>query len=240
MAKGERGGKRGGGSAGGTAATAPRAAAIAEAPFTPFTESDAERFRAEHSDILSDPDVSRAINLYISDTDPNGDGFSHSQNLNFKLDQGKRLNREEKFIDDHIQDGMAPIGKNTNLQRFCHDDILVQCGIPDYTKLTDSQLQSRLVGMELETTSYLSASYDGKKSPFAPGAKLGGGREVVMNIKTKANTKVTLGESSQAEVIVNRGTKIRITGIHYDGSTARPRKTMRKQPRVVLDIETID
>ena len=201
-----------------------------------FDDADAQKLRDDMEDMY-DPDVTDAIKLYISDSNPNGDGFSHSQNLNYKLDNGIPLNATEKFIDDNIQGGMHPIGKDSTLVRYCHDDILKSAGISDYTKMTDAQLQSNLVGKTFTTTSYMSTSYDGKKNPFNPSASGGGGREVVMNINAGKDTKMVFGAKKQAEIVLDKGTNMRITGIHYDGSYATPRNSGMK-PRVVLDVET--
>lgn len=201
-----------------------------------FDDNDAQKLRDDMEDIY-DPDVTDAIKLYISDSNPNGDGFSHSQNLNYKLDNGMALNPTEKFIDDNIQAGMHSIGKDSQLVRYCHDDILKSAGIADYTKMSDAQLQSALVGKTFKTTSYMSTSYDGKKNPFNPSAIGGGGREVVMNINAGKDTKMVFGAKKQAEIVLNKGTNFRITGIHYDGSYATPRNSGVK-PRVVLDVET--
>lgn len=202
-----------------------------------FTDNDAQQLRDDMEDIY-DPDVTDAIKLYISDSNPNGDGYSHSQNLNYKLDNGLPLNANEKFIDDNIQMGMHDIGKDVTLVRYCHDDILQACGISDYSKMTESQLQSKLVGMEFKTTSYMSTSYDGSKNPFHPNAKNGGGREVVMNVNAGKTTKVVFGAKKQAELVLNKGTKMRITGIRYDGTYATPRGSLGSKPRVIVDIET--
>ena len=82
-----------------------------------FDDNDAQQLRDDMEDIY-DPDVTDAIKLYISDSNPNGDGFSHSQNLNYKLDNGTPLNPTEKFIDDNIQAGMHAIGKDSKLVRY--------------------------------------------------------------------------------------------------------------------------
>lgn len=201
-----------------------------------FDDNDAQKLRDDMEDIY-DPDVTDAIKLYISDSNPNGDGFSHSQNLNYKLDGGMALNPTEKYIDDNIQAGMHAIGKDSKLVRYCHDDILKKAGIPDYTKMSDAQLQSALVGKTFTTTSYMSTSYDGKKNPFNPNALQGGGREVVMNIKAGKDTKMVFGAKAQAEIVLNKGTNFKITGIKYDGSYATPRNSGRK-PRIELEIET--
>lgn len=204
--------------------------------YSNFDDADAQKLRDDMDDIY-DPDVTDAIKLYISDSNPNGDGFSHSQNLNYKLDNGIPLNSTEKFIDDNIQAGMHSIGKDSNLVRYCHDDILKGAGISDYTKMSDAQLQSALVGKTFSTTSYMSTSYDGKKNPFNPNAPNGGGREVIMNIKAGKDTKMVFGAKKQAEIVLNKGTNMRITGIKYDGSYAHPRNSGMK-PRVVLEVET--
>ena len=239
MAKSSRGGRRGGASISqshtGAQVTNQTAINTGARNYTNMTDTDAQKLR-DDVDSRYDPDVTDAIKLYISDSNPNGDGFSHSQNLNYKLDNGKPLNATEKFIDDNIQAGMHDLGKDTNLVRYCHDDIIQACGISDYTKLSDSQLQSKLVGTTLKTTSYMSTSYDGKKNPFNPSAPNGGGREVVMNIKAGRTTKVVFGAKKQAELVVNKGTTMKITGVRYDGTYATPRNKGYR-PRIVLDIE---
>ena len=201
-----------------------------------FDDDDAQKLRDDMEDIY-DADVTDAIKLYISDSNPNGDGFSHSQNLNYKLENGIALNPTEKFIDDNIQAGMHSIGKDSQLVRYCHEDILKSAGISDYTKMTDAQLQSALVGRTFTTSAYMSTSYDGKKNPFNPSAVGGGGREVVMNINAGKDTKMVFGAKKQAEIVLNKGTNMKITGIHYDGTYATPRNSGTK-PRVVIDVET--
>ena len=202
-----------------------------------FDDNDAQQLRDDVDDMY-DPDVVDAIKLYISNTNPNGDGFSHSQNLNYKLDNGMALNPTEKFIDDNIQAGMHAIGKNSELVRYCHDDILQKAGISDYTKLSEAQLKSALVGKTLTTTSYMSTSYDGSKNPFNPNAQQGGGREVVMKVKAGKDTKMVFGAKDQAEIVLNKGTNFKITGIRYDGSYATPRGSSSRKPRIEIEIET--
>lgn len=227
MAKGNSGGRRGG--------TLNMIAGVSPINYTQFTAADAQQLVDDMKDMY-DPDVTDAIKLYISNSNPNGDGFSHSQNLNYKLDNGLPLNANEKFIDDNIQAGMHAIGKDSQLVRYCHDDLLKACGISDYTKMTDAQLQSALVGTQFKTTSYMSASYDGTKNPFAPSAPAGGGREVVMNIKAGKNTQIVFGARKQAEMVINKNTDMKIVGARFDGTYAHPRSGGTK-PRIVIDIE---
>lgn len=206
------------------------------ATYSTMDDSQAQGIISANADVYDDPDFKNAQKLYISDADVHGDGYSYSQNLNYKLDNGIPLDVNEKYIDDNIQFGMHDIGTNTTLYRACHDDILKQCGISDYSKLSDQQLQSRLVGTEFKTTSYMSTSYDTKNNPFMNGA-LSGGRELYMNINAKAGTKIIFGAKKQSEVVVNKGTNMRIIGIRYDGTYATPRGKGYK-PRVIIDIET--
>lgn len=200
-------------------------------------DNDAQAIISANSDAYQDPDFVSAQKMYISDATDN-QGYSFSQSMNYKLDNNLPLNPTEKWINDNLQLGMHDLGKDTNLVRYCHDDILQKCGISDYTKLTDKQLQSKLIGTELKTTAYMSTSYNAKKSPFAPNQPLGGGREVVMNIKAGSNSKVVFGAKAQSEIVMNKGTNLRITGIHYDGSRANPRTSSTSKPRVVIDLET--
>ena len=132
-----------------------------------FTDTDAAKLRKAMDDYY-DADATDAIKLYISNSDPNKDGFSHSQNLNYKLMNGKQLNATEQFIDDNIQNAMHPIGSNIKLYRYSHDDILKSLGVQDYSKMTESQLKKQLIGRTFQTTSYLSTSYDEKMNPFRP------------------------------------------------------------------------
>ena len=155
-------------------------------PFTAMTDNDASQLR-DDMDGNYEPDVVNAIKMYISAADANGDGFSYSQNLNYKLDNNLPLDVNESYIDTFMQQGMHDIGKNTTLFRACHDDIIKSLGISDYSKLSQSQLQSQLVGTSFKTKAYMSASYDAKKNPFTnPSSGVSGGREVYMNIKTSS------------------------------------------------------
>ena len=231
-------GGRGASSSSGASNTIPSSGGNwANMPFSMMTDADAAQLRDDMEGNY-EPDVLNAIKMYISAADANGDGFSYSQNLNYKLDNNMPLDVNEKYIDTFMQQGMHEIGKNTNLFRACHDDILQSLGISDYSKMTDSQLQSRLVGTTFRTKAYMSASYDAKKNPFTnPSSSVSGGREVYMNIKAKGDTKIVFGAKKQAEMVINKGTNFKITGIHYDGSYAYPRNKGAR-PRVVIDVET--
>lgn len=241
MPKRNLGGRRSAGSISqshtGATVTGRSSAPLSNAPFSKMTDSEASQLRNDVDDRY-EPDVLDAIKLYISDNNPNGDGFSHAQNLNYKLEHGLALNVNEKFIDKNIQLGMHDIGKNTELVRYCHDDILKACGIKNYATLSEAQLQQKLIGTEMKTTSYTSTSYDASKNPFSPGAAQGGGREVIMNIKANNQTQMVFGAKSQAEIILDKGTNFRITDVKYTGGTAYPRGSISGKPIVEITVET--
>ena len=167
--------------------------------YNPFSDKDAVNHITANADAYDDPDFNYARKLYVSDaTDANG--FSFSQNLNYKLDNGIALNANEQFMKNMLGNGMRPIGKDTVLFRAAHDDILKQLGIKDYTKMTEAQLQQKLVGTTMQTTSYTSWSYDKSKNPFLPGQPQGRGREVYIVNKAQSSTNMFFGAKSQAEI----------------------------------------
>lgn len=204
---------------------------------TQFTDTDASQLRALNADAYDDPDFDYARKLYISAATDN-QGFSFSQNLNYKLDNNMPLNANEQFMKDMLQGGMRPIGKDTVLFRAAHDDILKQLGIKDYTKLSQTQLQQQLVGTTMQTTSYTSWSYDKSKNPFLPGQPQGGGREVYIVNKAGSSTNMFFGAKKQAEVVTNIGTNLKISNVYFDGTYATPRLRSKSVPRIVIEVES--
>ena len=205
---------------------------------TQFTDADAAALIAKNIDVEQDPDYVYARKLYISAT-AQSNGFSYSQNLNYKMDNNLPLDANEQFMRDVLQTSMRPIGKDTTLFRAAHDDILKQLGIADYTKHTQADLQQRLVGTTMQTTSFTSWSYDKSKNPFLPGQLNGGGREVYIVNKTAASTNMFFGARKQAEIVTNVGTNMKITNVYFDGTYATPRLKMgSKVPRIVIEVES--
>ena len=202
-----------------------------------FTDTDASALISANSDAYDDPDFNYARKLYVSDATDSA-GFSFSQNLNYKLDNNIKLDANEQFMKDMLGLGMRPIGKDTMLFRAAHDDILKQLGIGDYTKLSQAQLQQQLVGTTMQTTSYTSWSYDKSKNPFLPGQPNGGGREVYMVTKAASNTQMFFGAKSQAEIVTNVGTNLKISNVYFDGTRATPRLRSGSVPRIVIEVES--
>lgn len=247
MAKSSRGGqgaRKDGGSisqshTGATVVIAPAQATVQNIKrnYQNFTDLDASAVISANSDAYDDPDFNYARKLYVSDATDSA-GFSFSQNLNYKLDNDMKLDANEQFMKDMLGLGMRPIGKDTTLFRAAHDDILKKLGIQDYTQMTQAQLQQKLIGTTLQTTSYTSWSYDKSKNPFLPGQPNGGGREVYMVSKAASSTNMFFGAKSQAEVVTNIGTNMKISNVYFDGTYATPRLKGRKVPRIVIEVES--
>ena len=225
---------------------------------TALTDSDADQLRKQQ-DSMYDPNTTAAVKQYISNTDFDGQGHSLSQTMNYLLDNGVdlqnttaneiyknygiRLNDRQlasmQYTDAYMGVATHPIGKDVKLQRGAHDDVLRdKFGINDYSKMSEAQLQQALVGQTFQNTSYMSSSYDVNKNPFLSNSSgVSGGREVVYNISAGANTKMLFGAKKQSEVILDKGTDFKITGVRYSGSYASPRGR-GMMPQVIIDIET--
>ena len=225
---------------------------------TVMTDTQADQLRKQQ-DSMYDPNTTAAVKMYISNTDFDGDGHSLSQTMNYLEDNGVDLNTADlntvnkqfglhlnardwasmQYTSNIMDVAGHPLGVDTVLQRGAHDDMLRNVfGIQDYTKMTEAQLQSKLVGQTFRNTSNMSTSYDVTKNPFlGAGSGVSGGREVVYNIKAGANTKVLFGAKAQSEIIVGKNTDFKITGVKYTGKTATPRGGSYKQ-QIQIDIET--
>lgn len=226
---------------------------------TVMTDDEAQKIRDDVEDRY-DASTKAAIKMYISNTDFDRQGHSMSQTLNYALDNGVDLQNATpssvsqqlgvrltpgdiaslQYTDGYMGRAMHDLGKDTMLQRGAHDDLLKNTfGIQDYSKLSDQQLQSRLVGQAFQTTSYMSTSYDVNKNPFlSKSSGVSGGREVVYNIKAGGKTQVVFGAKAQSEIVIGKGTNFKITGVRRTNNTVYPRQGGAK-PQIVIDIETM-
>ena len=175
-----------------------------------------------------------AINQYIRE-DAGSNGYTMSQNMNHKLEEGQPLSANEQYVYDHLVAAMHEFGKDTVLVRAAHKDFLEALGVQNYERMTDAQLNAAVQGKSYMERKFVSAAMDPRKNPFISGSA-SGGREVYINIKTPSSAKCVLGNRAQSEVILAPGVKFRATGAHFDGSYAYPRNGGRL-PRVVIDVE---
>ena len=202
--------------------------------YTAMTQQDADDM--EQDQAKYDINTKLAINQYIRE-DQQANGFTLSQNLNHKLEDGTPLNATETYVAQRLDAAMHDLGKDTMLYRAAHKDFLEALGVHNYDRMTDSQLNAAVQGATYREKKFVSTAYDVSKNPFISGAQ-SGGREVYLNIKAPGNAKCVLGNSKQAEIILSRGTTFRATGAHFDGTFAHPRLGGRL-PRVVIDVEIV-
>lgn len=232
MRKPNSGGRR----AGTTNTTTPVAGGtIGTISFTQLTDQEAQQIR-DDADERYDPSVLDAIKQYISKA-TDAQGYSMSQNLNYKLNNDLPLNANEKYMLKYLQKGMHDIGKDTVLYRGAHEDFLQRLGVNNYQRYSEAQLKKMVVGSTFKSKSFTSASYDKSKNPFYTGPN-SGGREVEIVIKAPKTSKMVFGARSQSEVIMNVGTQYKVTDIKYTGRSATPRGAGVKKV-VQVEIEAI-
>lgn len=267
MAKNRRGGRRGTTFTPvppSQATPPPAPTGTAGGAFIKMTDTDAQTLRDEQ-DSSYNGNVTAAIKEYISGSNPSspaanidGQGHSLSQTMNFLLERGEDLQTADvnqinkkyglripnrwfasmQHADAYMQAGAHDLGKNYNLVRLAHDDVLKnEFGISNYSGMTAAQLKAKLVGATFQNRSYLSTSYDIKKNPFGANSGQSGGREVIYNIKAGATTSVLMGNKAQAEIIIAKGENFKITDVRFTGNTATPRMGGIKQ-QIEIDIET--
>lgn len=210
------------------------AARVYAGPFVHMTQQDADDMAQAQN--RYDINTRLAINQYIRE-DTQSNGFTLSQNMNHKLENGQTLDATETYVAQRLDAAMHDLGKNTMLFRAAHKDFLEALGVQNYQNMTPAQLNAAVKGAEYKEKKFVSTAFDRSKNPFISGAQ-SGGREVYLNIKAPGGTKCVLGNAKQAEIILSRGTVFRATGAHFDGTTAYPRLG-GALPRVVVDIEIV-
>lgn len=183
-----------------------------------------------------DINTKMAINQYIRQDQQTG-GFTMSQNMNHKLENGLPLNANEQYVANKLDAAMHPIGKDIKLVRGAHQDFLQALGVQNYASMTEAQINAAIVGAEYTEKKFVSTAWDAQRNPFMHGP-VSNGREVYLHIDAPSTTKAVIGNPDQAELVLSRTTKYRIKSAHFDGTTAYPRNggTM---PRIVVDVEII-
>lgn len=183
----------------------------------------------------------KAIHNYIDPTCYASNGFNHAQNLNQALNTGRPLTAKQKATESGLKSIMTPMQDNYILYRGDHDDMLRRIGInmqqfnSTRSQAGDTQLQQALVGQSWINKGFTSTSHTKGMSPFLPGGPASGGREVILNINAKKGTKAALIQRSQAEVLLDTGTRFTITGAHYTGATAYPKQGGAKR-QIIIDV----
>lgn len=224
--------------------------------FQQLTNADAQNIANIEKSVYG-PSEDAARKMYISNTNFDGQGHSMSQTLNWLLGQGAdiyNLNPSQyglhlssgdiaslQYMNDYMPRAMHDLGTDAILYRGGHVEDLSPFGITNLNNYSIGQLQNMLVGAELTTQNYLSTSYTIQNNPFLSsqsGSGVSGGREVVWNIKAPSGTRMMLGSRKQTEVIIDKGTQYRITGVRFTGQTATPR-IGPMQNQIEIDVEII-
>lgn len=224
----------------------------------PLTDEEAQALKDQYESGF-DAATQKSVDKYISNTNFDGNQHSLSQVMNHIINEGgdlQTMSREEinskyglnltqnQFLqlqktDANIDAAMHPIGKDMILQRGCHEgDLKRLFGIKDYTKMTEAELQEKLVGGTFKNRAVMSTSYNVNSNPFLGNGPASGGRELVYNIKAGAKTKGVFGAMNQTEVILGKGQNWRVTGVHFTGKTAFPKDKGKHMPQLQIDIET--
>ena len=195
----------------------------------------------DEQDVISvyngyDINTKLAIGQYIRQ-DAQAGGFTMSQNMNHKLENGLTLNANEQYVANKLDAAMHPIGKDIRLVRGAHQDFLQALGINNYANMTEAQINAKITGVEYTEKKFVSTAWDANRNPFMKGPN-SNGREVYLNIDAPASTKAVVGNPNQTELVLSRSTKYRVKGAHFDGTTAYPRSG-GAMPRIVVDIEII-
>ena len=204
--------------------------------FRQFTDADAANFPKY------DINLKNAIKQYAR-ADQQASGYSVSQDLNHKLENGLPLNANEQNIVNQINRGQHDIGVDTILHRGAHADVMAALGVPNYANMTDAQLKAAVVGTQYQERKLVSTAFDKSKSPFLSGP-MSGGREVVMEISTPSGTKVVYGNPQQAEIVLTGNPTFRVTDASFVRD-ARGNKVMAhpkngpSAPQVLLKIEIV-
>lgn len=202
-----------------------------------LTDAQAQQLRDDVDDRY-DINATLAIKQYISKADT-GNGYSMSQNLNYKIENNIPLNANEAYMLSYMSGAMHNIGTDTILMRGAHADTAAALGLSDWSNIkTDAQLQAKLMGATFTNKSLMSASYDVNKNPFLNGPQAGG-REVVLKIKADSNTQMVFGAKQQAEVVLGIGQKWKVTGARFTGKTATPRNSFKTYNQIEIEIERI-
>lgn len=220
------------GSTSGISTAIPLQSAVTYSMLSPKDEQEVVQNLSQQYDI----NTKNAIRQYIRE-DQQANGFTMSQNMNHKMEDGTQLNANESYVKSRLEAAMHPLGKDAILIRAAHKDFLEALGVHNYQNMTPAQLDTAVKGTTYSEKKFVSAAMDPQKNPFISGYA-SGGREVYINIKTPASTKCVLGNTKQSEVILAPGTTFKATGAHFDGTYATPRLGGRL-PRVVIDVEVV-
>lgn len=157
-----------------------------------------------------------AEQMYASPNPVNGSLYSFSQELNYAMEKGNKLDVNQQFVVDQMQKAMVPIGADATLTRMVHQDYLQGLGIHgDYQGMTDQQLSQALVGKKYPNNALASttANMRSLQRNAAPLSE----KEVQLNIHAHKSTRAFAinPKTGQDEVVLGVGNTWEITGARF-------------------------
>lgn len=183
---------------------------------------------------------------YLSDQPAPGSLYSMSQNMNYKLNNGLKLNANEQYTYNNLQSAMHNLGYNLTLSRYDHEgainSLLSANGVKgSYDSFSESQLKSALVGTQFQTKSLLSTSYNDfskvGSNPFTSRAV-----KVVYNAKAKTQAMMPGNGpgGNLGEIILSNKNTFKVVDVKFDGRQARQKGTQSytaKGVTLYIDVE---
>lgn len=200
-------------------------------------------------------DEQLSIINYISPTTESGSLYSMAQNMNYALAKGTKLTANQQYVSDNLNNAMHNLGENLNLQRYDHDTmingLLRQAGVnQNYQNLSASQLQNALVGRTFIDSKFVSTSHNDFRR--AVDASTFTSRAVKINYHAPASTQALMVGNSYVmrngrpvsnplgEIVLKPKQNYQITGVRFNGNTARRQGTQTYSlPQVEIDIDII-
>lgn len=183
---------------------------------------------------------------YLSDQPAQGSLYSMSQNMNYKLSNGQKLNANEQYTYNNLQSAMHNLGYNLTLSRYDHEgainSLLSANGVKgSYDAFSEAQLKSLLVGTQFQTKSLLSTSYNdfskSNSNPFTSRAV-----KIVYNAKAKTQAMMPGNGpgGNLGEIILSNKNTFKVTDVKFDGRQARHKGTQSYTAKAVtlyIDVE---
>lgn len=182
-----------------------------------------------------DIDTRMSLEDYLDPNTVPGSMYNFSQDMNWAVAQGQKLNAQQQYAWDNITGAMHNLGYNVNLTRYDHGDFLdnrlAGAGVTGgHSGLSVAQLKAALVGQTYTDPRILSTSYNNFKN--AANADTFTSREVKITYKAKASTQALMPGDGPGgrfgEILLGpSGTKghntYKIVDVKTTGQKARPK-----------------
>lgn len=229
-------------------ATAANNAAFAATDSRPFHQMYNGRQYFQNQNLTIDQQLA-TIN-YLSPTTETGSLYSMSQNMNYALANGRKLNANQQYVYNHLMGAMHNLGENAILTRYDHsamvNSLLKQNGLSQgHENYSIAQLKQALVGTTYGENKFVSTSYNDFKNAPSSTKSVFDSRAVKITYHAKASTQAMMpgngpGGSLGEIVLAPSGGRqnMRIVDVRLTGNTARRQGTQSYSiPQIELVVE---